>query len=308
MTDSELLDAYSEAVIDVVAKVAPAVASLAVGKRGAGSGVVFTPDGYLLTNAHVVRGSRSLRVELADGESRAGNVVGLDVATDLAVVQINAGSALPYATLGDSRSLRVGQLVIAIGNPLGLYGAVSAGVLSAVGRSMRAQDGRLMESILQSDVALNPGNSGGPLVDSRARVIGINTAVILGAQGLSFSVPIDTAKWVVSQLMRFGRVRRGFVGIVGRTRSLARSLARAQALEQTGAVEVVEVAPDTPARRANLRPGDLLCQLGGKTVESVDDVHRLLASWPIGEPLPAVLLRASERVEAELVPAESPAE
>src|SRR5438477_3318321 len=208
--EREILDAYSAAVTGVVEKVGPAVASVSVKSRrrfreGGGSGVLFTPDGYLLTNAHVVRGARQLSVTLPDGSEHAAHVVGEDPATDLAVMRID-GAHLPVAELGKSSTLRVGQLVIAVGNPLGFSFTVSAGVVSALGRSLRAQDGRLMDAIIQTDVALNPGNSGGPLVDSHARVVGINTAVILGAQGLSFSVPIDTARWVLAELMQHGRV------------------------------------------------------------------------------------------------------
>src|SRR6058998_1891350 len=230
--DRELLDAYSEAVIAVVERVGPAVASVSVAARregglpaGSGSGVLFTPDGYLLTNAHVVRGAKRVGVSLTDGSTLEASVVGADEPADLAVIAVD-GSRLPYAELGSSANLRVGQLVVAIGNPLGFSSTVSAGVVSALGRTMRATSGRLMEGIIQSDVALNPGNSGGPLVDSRGRVVGINTAMILGAQGLSFSVPIDTAQWVLGQLMTTGHVRRGYLGIAGQNLPLARGTAR----------------------------------------------------------------------------------
>ena len=223
--DEELLDAYSHAVTSVVDAVAPAVVSVSL-PRGGGSGVLFTPDGYLLTNAHVVGRSGSVKIGLPDGSTHDGNVIGTDPATDLAVVHID-GAHLPAAELGSSSKLRVGQLVVAIGNPLGFSFTVSAGVVSALGRTLRAQDGRSMDAIIQSDVALNPGNSGGPLVDSHARVVGINTAVILGAQGLSFSVPIDTARWVLSELMQHGRVRRGVLGLAAQTRPLDRRLDRA---------------------------------------------------------------------------------
>src|SRR6202171_5024959 len=232
--ESEALDAYSRAVSSVVDKVGPAVASVSVKSRsrfrpeGGGSGVLFTPDGYLLTNAHVVRGAREVAVSLPDGTrgtAPRAHVVGEAPATDLAVVHIDA-THLPAAELGRSAALRVGQLVVAIGNPLGFSFTVSAGVVGALGRTLRAQDGRLMDAIIQSDVALNPGNSGGPLVDSRGRVVGINTAIIMGAQGLSFSVPIDTAKWVVGELMTTGRVRRGWLGIAGQNRPVEREVAR----------------------------------------------------------------------------------
>src|SRR5438067_10168325 len=228
--DAELLDAYSHAVTSVVETAGPAVAGISAA-RGGGSGVLFAPDGYLLTNAHVVGALRTVSVNLPDGSTHQGNVVGAAPATDLAVVHID-GNHFPVADLGRSGNLRVGQLVVAIGNPLGFSFTVSAGVLSAMGRSLRAQDGRLIDGILQTDVALNPGNSGGPLVDSRGRVVGINTAMIMGAQGISFSVPIDTAKWVLGQLMTTGHVRRGYLGIAGQNRPLARGTARRLGLAQ----------------------------------------------------------------------------
>src|SRR5882672_9260331 len=209
-SDEEVLDAYSHAVTSVVDEVGPAVVSVSL-PRGGGSGVLFTPDGYLLTNAHVVGRARSVKIGLPDGSTHQGNVVGADPATDLAVVHID-GNHFPAAELGRSGALRVGQLVDAIGNPLGFSFTVSAGVLSAMGRSLRAQDGRLIDGILQTDVALNPGNSGGPLVDSKGRVVGINTAMIMGAQGISFAVPVDTARWVLGELMQHGHVRRGVLG------------------------------------------------------------------------------------------------
>src|SRR5919201_2746321 len=238
-SDEELLDAYSHAVTTVVDTVGPAVVSVSL-PRGGGSGVLFTPDGYLLTNAHVVGRARSVKIGLPDGSTHDGNVIGADPATDLAVAHID-GAHLPAAELGKSAALRVGQLVVAIGNPLGFSFTVSAVEVSALGRSLRAQDGHLMDGIIQTDVALNPGNSGGPLVDSRGRVVGINTAMILGAQGLSFAVPVDTAKWVLGQLMTIGRVRRGYLGIAGQNRPLARGTARRLGLAEDAGVEVMRV-------------------------------------------------------------------
>jgi S1-C subfamily serine protease len=278
-TEGEALDAYSRAVVDVVERVGPAVVSIGRmskrGPAGSGSGVVFTPDGYVLTNAHVVAGSEALEVSFTDGTTSVAHVVGVDHATDVAVVRTSsAGPAV--ASFGDSSSLRVGQLVIAIGNPLGFSSTVSAGVVSALGRTMRSRDGRAMEGIIQSDVALNPGNSGGPLVDSRGRVVGINTAIILGAQGISFSVPIDTAKWVVGELMTKGRVRRAWLGISGQNRPVGRELARKLGLSHWSGVEVTGFDERGPAARSGLRAGDIVVGLDELPVASIDDIHRAL--------------------------------
>jgi S1-C subfamily serine protease len=267
--DSEALDAYSRAVISVVDKVGPAVASVSVKTRrrfrpeGGGSGVLFTPDGYLLTNAHVVQGAREVAVALDDGSTHDAHVIGEDPATDLAVVHID-GVRLPAAELGHSGALRVGQLVVAIGNPLGFSFTVSAGVVSALGRSLRAQDGHMIDSIIQTDVALNPGNSGGPLCDSRGQVVGINSAMIMGAQGLSFAVPIDTARFVLGELLQHGRVRRGVLGLAGQSRPIDRRLARRHELSQKSGVEVMEVVSGKPAAAAGLRAGDIVLSLDGK--------------------------------------------
>jgi S1-C subfamily serine protease len=308
--DAELLDAYSRAVVGVVERIGPAVASLAVSARdagrreGAGSGVLFTPDGYLLTNAHVVRGARRLRALLTDGSVHDARPVGVDPPTDLAVVRVDA-DGLPYADLGTSAGLRVGQLVVAIGNPLGFGSTVSAGVVSGLGRTMRAQDGRLMENIIQSDVALNPGNSGGPLVDTHGRVVGINTAVILGAQGISFSIPVDTARWVLAELMTVGRVRRGTLGIAGQTRPLERRLARRLGLGWRSGVEVVRIEAGGPASRAGLREGDVLVRFDGQPVAGIDDVHRLLNRWPAGTETTVEVVRGGEIVTVAVTPREA---
>ena len=306
-SDVELLDAYSKAVVHVVERVGPAVVGVSVrgarGRGGGGSGVLFTPDGYILTNAHVVAGAREMRVTLTDGAEHTASLVGTDPATDLAVVRIE-GTHLPHAELGTSIGLRVGQLVVAIGNPLGFSNTVSAGVISALGRSMRAQDGRLIDPILQTDVALNPGNSGGPLVDSRARVVGINTMIILGAQGLSFAVPIDTARWVIGQLMTVGRVRRGFLGLAGQVRPLPKRVARKLELAAVTGVEVMQVEPGKPAAKAGLRDGDILVFLDAKSVKNVDEVHRLLDATSIGRALAAKVVRSGELVELTVTPAE----
>jgi S1-C subfamily serine protease len=258
----------------------------------------------VLTNAHVVDQARELEVALTDGSTHTAVVTGVDRASDLAVVCME-GTQLPHAQFGDSAQLKVGQLAIAIGNPLGFQSTVSAGVISALGRNMRAQDGRLMENIIQSDVALNPGNSGGPLVDSHARVVGINTAMIFGAQGISFSVPIDTAKWVVGQLMTQGRVRRSWLGVVAQTRRIDPRIRRYLELLQESGVEVMNVDPRGPAAAAGVRDGDILLALDGKPVHSVDDVHRLLAQWPIAQAMKMQLVRRTERIDLIVVPSEA---
>jgi S1-C subfamily serine protease len=309
--DEELLDAYSHAVVQVVERVGPAVVSIGRSSRrgpaGAGSGVVFTPDGYVLTNAHVAAGAHQLELGFTDGSTCGAQLVGVDHATDLAVVRAT-GPTLAHAAFGSSAGLRVGQLVIAIGNPLGFSSTVSAGVVSALGRTMRARDGHAMEGIIQSDVALNPGNSGGPLVDSRGRVIGINTAVILGAQGISFSVPIDTATWVVGELLTSGRVRRGWLGIGGQNRPVPRDVTRRLGLAHSTGVEVTSFDDRGPAKTAGLQVGDVLVGVDDRPVASVDDIHRALArlKWPITVALQFKVIRRQQLVEVTVTPVEAP--
>jgi S1-C subfamily serine protease len=308
-TEAAALDAYSHAVIGAFEEVGPAVVSIARsserGPAGAGSGVVFTPDGYVLTNAHVVAGAHQLDLGFTDGTTARAQPVGVDHTTDLAVVRA-VGPVSKHATLGSSASLRVGQLVIAVGNPLGFSSTVSAGVVSALGRTMRARDGRAMEGIIQSDVALNPGNSGGPLVDFRGHVVGINTAIILGAQGISFSVPIDTAKWVLGQLLATGRVRRGWLGIAGQNRPFGRELALKLGLPHATGVEVTGFDGRGPASRSGLRTGDILVEFDGRRMATVDDVHRVLQTWPESRPAKLKVVRVRELVELEIVPTEQP--
>jgi len=313
VSDVELLDAYSRAVVTVVEAVGPAVVSIVIDKpiprrgmemTGAGSGVIIAPDGYILTNSHVVHGAKRLEATLTNGDSFAATLVGEDPASDLAVIRVNT-SGLPYAMLGDSDSLRVGQLVIAIGNPLGFQSTVSTGVISALGRSMRSQSGRLIENIIQTDVPLNPGNSGGPLVDSRGKVIGINTAIIIVAQGISFSIPVNTAKWVVSQLLTQGRVRRSYLGIVGNQRPVDPRRARLYNLDNKNVVEVVATEQSGPAEKAGLSKGDLIVAINGNPVASVDDLHRFLSKWPIGDTVTLAVVRGKERLEFQVVPVEA---
>jgi S1-C subfamily serine protease len=307
--DGEALDAYSRTVVRVVEQVGPAVVSIARASRttpaGAGSGVVFAPDGYVLTNAHVAAGADELELGFTDGTNSGARVIGVDHATDLAVLRAT-GVAPRHALFGASSRLRVGQLVIAIGNPLGFESTVSAGVVSALGRTMRARNGRALEGIIQSDVALNPGNSGGPLVDSHGRVVGINTAIILGAQGISFSVPIDTAKWVVGELMTSGRVRRGWLGIASQNRPIGRDLVRQLGLPHASGVEVSGFDDRGPAVRSGMHIGDIVVGADGRAVANVDDIHRVLQKWPTGGPLPLRVLRDRKLIDIEVVPVESP--
>ena len=308
--DTEVLDAYSRAVMGVAEKVGPAVVAIGVrkpsgrnGAEGSGSGVILTPDGFVLTNNHVVEGGAELEVVMTDGRTFAAQIVGTDPPTDLAVIRISDGS-LPTAELGDSEALRVGQLVIAIGNPLGFQSTVSAGVISALGRSLRSQSGRLIDNVIQTDVALNPGNSGGPLVDSRGRVIGINTAMIFMAQGISFAVPINTVRWVVSELVMHGKVRRAYLGIGAQSRPVNRRLQHRLGLASASVVEVAVVEAGGPAARAGLERGDLIYALGDTPVATVDDLHRLLAKWPAGTVLEVGILRAGSQERIRVVPAQ----
>ena len=301
--DRGLLDAYSAAVVEAVDAVGPAVVRVER-ERGGGSGVIFTPDGFVLTNSHVVHGARELSVSLSDGREARADLVGDDPHTDLAVLRI-AGTSLPYASLGDSRRLRVGQIAIAIGNPYGFHHSATAGIVSGLGRSLRARSGRLMDDIIQTDAALNPGNSGGALVTSRAEVIGINTATILTAQGLCFAVASNTARFVASRLMSDGRIRRSYIGVGGQNTAVPRPQARANGLAVTSGVLVLSVEPGSPASRAGVLEGDVILALGAGAVAGVDDLHRYLTDERIGSPLPLTLLRRGRRVQCTVVPAEA---
>lgn len=310
--DETILDAYSQAVADAAERVAPAVAHLQVefaGDRrrsGSGSGFVFTPDGLLLTNSHVVRGARAIRASFADGSACDADLLGTDPATDTAVLRIGQ-HGLPALSLGSSHAVRVGQLAIAVGNPYGFQHTVTAGVISALGRSLRAENGRLIDDVLQTDAALNPGNSGGPLVDSRGRAIGVNTAVIPGAQGLCFAIAIDTVTWVASQILTAGRVRRGYLGIAAATVPLARRIARHFELSNARAVRVESVQKEGPAAAAGLQSGDLIVGFDGRPVNGIDDLHRLLTADRIGAALVLIVLRRTQKLELAVRSLEAPA-
>jgi S1-C subfamily serine protease len=295
--DQALLDAYSRAVIDVVDRVGPAVVRIDVkpnGDRrrgGTGSGVIVAPDGLVLTNSHVVGGASRVTVATVDGRTLEARVVGDDPDTDLALVRVDNDITLPAATLGDSKRLKRGQLVIAIGNPLGFESTVTTGVISALGRSLRAQSGRLIDDVVQTDAALNPGNSGGPLVSSRGEVVGINTAVIMGAQGICFAVASNTANFVLGELVRHGRVRRAFIGVAAQQTAIPRRLRHAAGLAQDSGVMVTAIEPDSPAQRAGLMTGDTILGLDGVTITGADDLIRNLAGDKIGRTVDVDVLR-----------------
>jgi S1-C subfamily serine protease len=309
----ELLDAYSRAVVTVVNTVGPAVVSISIGKEsrepgfdpiGAASGFVITPDGYILTNSHVTSGFKKIEASFLDGKRLSAIPIGNDPTTDLAVVRVNA-SGLPYATMGDSSEIHVGQLVIAMGNPFGFESTVSTGVISALGRTLRSQEGRLIENIIQHTAPLNPGNSGGPLLDSRGRVVGINTAIIVMAQGIGFAIPSNTAKRVVSELLTKGRVRRSYLGIVGYRRLLDRRIVRFFKLVKDYGVEVFSVEPEGPARRAGVLINDIVISLNKQNVTSIDDIFHFLSEWPVGQPLLLTIIRGKDQIELEVIPTEA---
>jgi len=310
---AEPLDAYSAAVVGAVEQVGPAVVSVYVGgareaeraRGGAGSGVVVTPDGYLLTNEHVVQRVTEARVTFVDGRSVPAVVAGRDPATDLAVLRAQA-AALPYARLAPEQRLRPGQLVIALGNPFGFESTVSAGVVSALGRSLRSRQGRLIESVVQHTAALNPGNSGGPLVDALGRVAGINTAIIAMAQGIGFAVPASTAQWVLTEILTQGRVRRAWLGIAARDRPLDLRLVRALGLRTRHAAEVLSREGSGPAATSDLRPGDLIVAVNEEPVDGIDALHRLLGRVPPGSELTLQVVRRTQLVEVGLVVREPP--
>jgi S1-C subfamily serine protease len=320
--DADILDAYSRAVTGAVERVSPSVVNIEVHhaaaparageareRRGGGSGFVFTPDGLILTNSHVVHDARRIEVTLADGRRMPASAIGDDPASDLAVIRIDEARmdepALTAATLGDSQQLRVGQLVVAIGNPYGFQSTVTAGVVSALGRSLRSYSGRLIDDVIQTDAALNPGNSGGPLVDSTGRVVGVNTATILPAQGICFAIGINTAKFVASRLLRDGRIRRSYIGVSAQTVPVHRRVVRFYDLPKESGALVLSVEENSPAKRAELRDGDIIIALEGKPVAGVDDLHRVLTDVRVGVSCALTVLRRTEKLELKIVPEEA---
>lgn len=312
--DGDLLDAYSRAVVNAVEAASPAVVGLEVedarggadGGRGSGSGFFFTPDGLIITNSHVVHGSRRIVVSLPDGQTLDADLVGEDPGTDLAVIRVSGGP-FPHLRLGDSSRIRAGQVAIALGNPYGFQYSVTTGVVSALGRTLRSRTGRLIDDVIQTDASLNPGNSGGPLVATDGSVMGVNTAMILPAQGLCFAIASNIVRFVAIGLLRDGRIRRSYIGVAGERIPVPRRLARAHALAASFGVRVATVEPKSPADLAGLRVGDLIVSFGGVPTGGVDELHRLLDAKRIGEPTRLTVLRAMDVRQLIVVPAESPA-
>jgi S1-C subfamily serine protease len=316
--DAVLLDAYSRAVAGAVDHVSPAVVHLQAKRRvangpegadvpvGAGSGVIFTPDGFVLTNSHVVHGASAIEATLTDGRTFPVYLVGDDPDTDLALLRLHADH-LTHAELGDSAKIRVGQLVVAIGNPYGFQASVTAGVVSALGRSLRSRTGRLIDDIVQTDAALNPGNSGGPLATANGEIVGINTAIIPMAQGICFAIASNTARFVVSELLRHGKVRRSYIGVAGQTVPLPRRFVRHHNLSAESGARVMSVEPGSPAAKAGLVSGDIVVGLGAEAVTGVDALHRLMTADRIGERIPLEVLRLTRKLTLTVEPAARPA-
>ena len=316
----DLMDAYSRAVITAAEKVSPSVVYIEVQQpvrsrrgnaprlpqeaRASGSGFIFTPDGFILTNSHVVHSAKKIEVTVSDGRKYQADLIGDDPDTDLAVIRINAPNLVP-AHLGESQKIRVGQLVVAIGNPYGFQYSVTAGVVSALGRSLRAQSGRLMDAVIQTDAALNPGNSGGPLVNSRGEVIGVNTAMILPAQGISFATSIDTAKFVASRLIRDGKVSRSYIGLAGQNVPLPRRIVRYYNLAVESGILIVSFEGNSPARKGGVREGDIIIGLDDHPTAGIDDLHKLLSEDRIGHKSSLVVIRGTEKLSLEVIPEES---
>ncbi len=319
-TDDDAMDAYSRAVITAAEKVSPSVVYIEVEqavrnrrpniprmpqeRRGSGSGFIFTPDGFILTNSHVVHGAKKIEVTLSDGHKHLADLIGDDPDTDLAVIRINAPNLVP-AQLGEAQKIRVGQLVVAIGNPYGFQYSVTAGVVSALGRSLRAQSGRLMDAVIQTDAALNPGNSGGPLINSRGEVIGVNTAMILPAQGICFATSIDTAKFVASRLIRDGKVSRSYIGLAGQNVPLPRRIVRYYNLAVESGIFVISFENESPARKGGLREGDIIIGFDDQPIAGIDDLHKLLTEERIGKRSLLTIVRGVDKLTIEVTPEES---
>jgi S1-C subfamily serine protease len=316
LDDSQLLDSYSRAVTSAVGQVGPAVVHIAVkGKQasrdprrqgreshGSGSGFIFTPDGFVLTNSHVVHDASDIVVTLHDAQTCRGVLIGDDPDSDLALLRVDLAGQVPFASLGSRHPLVVGQMAIAIGNPLGFQHTVTAGVVSALGRSMRSSTGRLIDNVIQTDAALNPGNSGGPLVNSRGEVIGVNTATIMGAQGICFAIGADTAQFVAVRLIRDGRIQRSYIGVAGQDVALHPRIVRHYALPRTSGAMVISVEPDSPAARGHVRERDIIIRCGEWAIAGVDDLHRLLTEIPAGKELAVTVLRGTELVPLSVWP------
>lgn len=314
-TDEVILDSYSATVIGAAEKVGPAVVNIRVHKTnheqqrgqepsGSGSGFVIAPDGFILTNSHVVHGADKMEVTLADGQVFPANPIGEDPETDLAVIRINAPQQLSYAHLGNSNAIRVGQIAVAIGSPYGFQRTVTAGVVSALGRSMRSQAGRLIDDVIQTDAALNPGNSGGPLVNSHGEVIGVNTAVILPAQGICFAIASNTAEFVAAWLIKEGRIRRSWIGVMGQNAPIHRRIVRFHHLAAENGVLVAGTEPNSPANRADLREGDVIVAFAGQPISSIDELHRHLVAKAIGVPTVFTIIRHTEKLDIVITPEE----
>ena len=310
--DDQLLDSYSKTVSGVVEKVGPTVVNIRThlnghaggnGSGGTGSGFVIAPDGFILTNSHVVHGAARLEVTLADGRQCDASVVGEDPETDLAVIRINA-SQLVHAHLGDSRTVRVGHIAVAIGSPFGFHQTVTAGVVSALGRSMRSRSGRLIDNVIQTDAALNPGNSGGPLVNSRGEVLGVNTAIILPAQGICFAIASNTAEFVAAWLIKEGKIRRSWIGVAGQNVPLHRRVVRFHRLAADHGVLVASIEPGSPASRAGLQQGDVIVAFEGEPVSGIDELHRHLVANLIGIPSMLTIVRHTEKLDLSITPEE----
>src|SRR5881227_3318230 len=318
--DDDLMDAYSRAVITAAERVSPSVVYIEVHQpvrsrrgnaprtpreaRGSGSGFIFTPDGFILTNSHVVHGATKIEVTVSDGHKHQADLIGDDPDTDLAVIRINAPNLVP-AQLGEAQKIRVGQLVVAIGNPYGFQYSVTAGVVSALGRSLRAQSGRLMDAVIQTDAALNPGNSGGPLVNSRGEVIGVNTAMILPAQGICFATSIDTAKFVASRLIRDGKVSRSYIGLAGQNVPLPRRIVRYYDLAVESGIFVISFENDSPARKGGVREGDIIIGFEDRAIAGIDDLHKLLTEERIARRSSLTVIRGTDKLAIEVMPQES---